>query len=65
VDPGADFGHFEDQRETNIALLRGLPAEAGNRQAMHSTAGAVTLSHMLHEWALGAGPLGEEYKLKP
>jgi len=52
ADPGADFGHFEDQRETNIELLRGLPAEAGNRKAMHSTAGAITLSHMLHEWAL-------------
>ena len=28
-DPEEDFGHFEDQRETNIELLRGLPAEAG------------------------------------
>src|SRR5881396_3413829 len=24
-DPEEDFGHFEDQRETNIELLRGLP----------------------------------------
>jgi hypothetical protein len=27
-DPEEDFGHFEDQRETNIELLRGLPADA-------------------------------------
>ena len=26
-----DFGHFEDQRETNIELLRGLLAETGAR----------------------------------
>src|ERR1700757_737011 len=39
-----DFGHFEDQRETNIELLRGLPAEAGSRKAMHLAAGEITLS---------------------
>lgn len=85
ADPEEDFGHFEDQREANIELLRGLPAEAGKRKALHSAAGEITLSHMLHEWALhdlghirqiaelvrarkylaGAGPLGEDYKLKP
>lgn len=51
-DPEEDFGHFEDQREANIALLRGLPAEAGSRKAMHRAAGEITLSQMLHEWAL-------------
>jgi len=84
-DPEEDFGHFEDQRETNIELLRGLPVETGSRKAMHRAAGEVTLSQMLHEWALhdlghvrqiaelvrarkylaGAGPLGEDYQLKP
>ena len=84
-DPEEDFGHFEDQRETNIELLRGLPAEAGSRKAKHRAAGEITLSQMLHEWALhdlghvrqiaelvrarkylaGAGPLGEDYQLKP
>ncbi len=84
-DPEEDAGHFEDQRETNIELLRGLPAEAGSRKAMHRAAGEITLSQMLHEWALhdlghvrqiaelvrarkylaGAGPLGEDYRLKP
>ena len=85
ADPEEDFGHFEDQRETNLELLRGLPAEAGRRKAKHLAAGEITLSNMLHEWALhdlghirqiaelvrarkylaGAGPLGEDYQLKP
>ena len=51
-DPEDDFAHFEDQRETNIEFLRGLPAEAGARKAMHLAAGEITLSQMLHEWAL-------------
>jgi hypothetical protein len=85
ADPEEEFGHFEDQRETNVELLRGLPAAAGNRKALHREAGEITLSQMLHEWALhdlghvrqvaelvrarkylaGAGPLGNEYRLKP
>ena len=51
-DPEEDFAHFEDQRETNIELLRGLPAETANRKALHRSAGEITLSQMLHEWAL-------------
>jgi hypothetical protein len=85
ADPEEDFGHFADQRETNIELLRGLSAETGARKARHLAAGEITLSQMLHEWALhdlghvrqiadlvrarkylaGAGPLGEDYRLKP
>jgi hypothetical protein len=85
ADPETDFDHFEDQRETNIELLRGLPVEAGSRKALHRAAGEITLANMLHEWALhdlghirqiaelvrarkylaGAGPLGEDYRLKP
>lgn len=85
ADPDEDFGLFEDQRESNIELLRGLPAETGSRKARHLAAGVITLSQMLHEWALhdlghvrqiaelvrarkylaGAGPLGEDYQLKP
>src|SRR5512144_2169789 len=33
ADAEEDFGHFEDQRETNIELLRGKPAETGERKA--------------------------------
>ena len=85
ADPKEDFGHFEDQRKTNIELLRGLPAETGSRKGLHRSAGEITLSQMLHEWVLhdighirqiaelvrarkylaGAGPLGEDYQLKP
>ncbi len=52
ADPKEDFRHFDEQRETNVALLRGLPAEAGDRKATHREAGEITLSQMLHEWAL-------------
>lgn len=52
ADPEEDFGHFEDQRKSNIELLRGLAAETGSRKAMHRAAGEITLSQMLHEWAL-------------
>ena len=85
ADPEKEFGHFEGQRKANVALLRGLPAEAGVRKALHRAAGEITLSQMLHEWALhdighirqiaelvrarkylaGAGPLGDDYQLKP
>jgi hypothetical protein len=51
-DPEEDFGHFEDQREANLELLRGLPAEAGAKKARHRAAGEITLAEMLHEWAL-------------
>jgi hypothetical protein len=85
ADPEEAFGHFEDQREANLEFLRRLPAEAGTRKARHRAAGEITLTQMLHEWALhdlghirqvaelvrarkylaGAGPLGEEYRLRP
>jgi hypothetical protein len=52
ANPEKEFGHFKDQRATNVELLRGLPAAAGARKAMHRTAGEITLSQMLHEWAL-------------
>jgi DinB family protein len=52
ADPQAAFGHFAHQRETNVKLLRGLPVAAGNRKALHREAGEITLSQMLHEWAL-------------
>lgn len=51
-DPEEDFAHFEEQRETNVVHLRSLPAAAGERKALHKEAGEITLSQMLHEWAL-------------
>jgi hypothetical protein len=85
ADPEEAFGHFEARRKANLELLRGLPAETGERKARHRAAGEITLAQMLHEWALhdighvrqiaelvrarkylaGAGPLGEDYRLKP
>ena len=52
ADPEEDLAHFEDQREDNLVLLRGLPADAGDRKARHLSAGEITLAQMLHEWAL-------------
>jgi hypothetical protein len=46
------FDHFEDQRITNIELLRTLTDEQGERVALHKEAGEITLNQMLHEWAL-------------
>ena len=47
-----EFAHFEEQRETNIEYLRGLPAGTGDRRAFHKEAGEITLEQMLHEWVL-------------
>ena len=52
ADPEDSFDHFEEQRETNIELLRGLPPETGRLSALHKAVGPITLSEMLHEWAL-------------
>src|SRR4051812_10925775 len=52
ADPEEDFAHFEEQRETNVEMLRGLSPEAGARKALHKAAGEITLAQMLHEWAL-------------
>jgi len=52
ADPEEAFDQFERQREANVRHLRGLPREAGEREARHREAGPITLSHMLHEWAL-------------
>ena len=85
ADPEDAFDYFEEQREHNVEHLRGLSAGAGDRVALHKEYGDITLSQMLHEWALhdlghvrqiaelvrarkylaGAGPLGEDYHLKP
>ena len=85
ADPEEEFDHFEVQREDNVAHLRGLPIEAGERKAVHKSVGEISLNQMLHEWVLhdlghirqvaelvrarkflpGAGPLGNDYDLRP
>jgi len=52
ADPEDEFDHFKAQRATNIEFLRGLPAAAGERVALHREAGEITMAQMLHEWAL-------------
>jgi len=52
ADPEEAFDHFEDQRENNLEFLRDLPAGAGDRRALHKEYGEITMSQMLHEWAL-------------
>jgi hypothetical protein len=51
-DPEEDFAHFEEQRDTNLEMLRGLPPGSGERLAVHREAGEITLAQMLNEWAL-------------
>jgi hypothetical protein len=52
ADPEDAFDHFEEQREANVEFLRTLPRNAGDRRALHRTAGEITLSQMLHEWTM-------------
>jgi hypothetical protein len=52
ADPEDSFDHFEEQRETNMELLRELTPQDGERTAVHRKVGPITLSQMLHEWAL-------------
>ena len=52
ADPEDAFDHFEEQRETNIEFIRGLPGSDGSRVALHKEAGEITLAQMLHEWAM-------------
>ena len=52
ADAADSFDHFEEQRESNIAFLRTLPRSAGERRAMHTKDGEITLQQMLHEWAM-------------
>ena len=52
ADPEDAFNHFEEQREDNVNYLRDLPVEAGERKAIHKSAGEITLNQMLHEWVL-------------
>jgi DinB superfamily len=52
ADPEESFAHFEEQRETNVEFLRSLPAGAAGRKGIHQEKGEITLSEMLHEWAM-------------
>ena len=46
------FDHFEEQRELNVEYLRGLADAVAGRTGVHPEFGAITVSHVLNEWAL-------------
>jgi hypothetical protein len=50
-DPEDSFDHWEAQREDNLELLKGLPADAGLRYGVHPSLGLVTLAQLVAEWA--------------
>ena len=52
TDPEDAFDQFEEQREANLELLRGMKASDGARTARHHKVGPMTLAQMLHEWSL-------------
>lgn len=52
ADPEVELDHFDEQRATNVAFLRSLPAGMARLVAMHREVGEITLAQMLHEWAL-------------
>ena len=52
ADPEASFDDFVEHRKRNVQYLRELPASAGERRAIHKEYGEISLSQMLHEWAL-------------
>jgi hypothetical protein len=51
-DAEESLAHWEEQREDNLALLRGLDPKALARTARHTVLGAFTLENLLNEWAL-------------
>src|SRR5215471_17957456 len=48
---GENMAQFTRTRRSTLAMLVGLPASSGARTGVHSELGAVTLTHLLNEWA--------------
>ncbi|MHB8500876.1 MAG: DinB family protein [Candidatus Acidiferrales bacterium] len=46
-----NLAFFTRTRRSTVILLRSIPADAGEREAMHSELGNITLHQMLSEWA--------------
>lgn len=46
-----NLAQFSRMRRATIVLLRSIPADAGDREAVHQELGAITLHQMLNEWA--------------
>ena len=50
-DAGDSFDHWEDQRDDNVAFLKGLAEDAAARHGMHAKLGRITLGELVAEWA--------------
>ena len=50
-DPEDSFAHWEDQREDNLELLRGLDEGWQRRTGVHLRLGVITLGELVNEWA--------------
>src|SRR5215217_7715959 len=44
ANPQDSFDQFDEQRKRNVVFLRGLDASAGERVALHKSAGEITLA---------------------
>ena len=51
-DAEESMAHWEEQREDNVGLLRGLEPGQLTRTARHPELGQFTLANLLNEWAL-------------
>ena len=51
-DAEESLAHWEEQRDDNVELLRGLEPGQLLRTAHHTEVGEFTLGHLLNEWAL-------------
>lgn len=51
-DAEESLAHWEEQREDNVELLRGLDPEQVSRTALHPEVGRFTLANLVNEWAL-------------
>jgi DinB superfamily len=51
-DAEESFAHWEEQRDDNLELLRGLEPKILSRTGRHRVLGEFTLGNLLNEWAL-------------
>lgn len=60
-DAEESLAHWEEQREDNLELLRGLEPKVLSRKGRHPALGSFTLENLLNQWA--AGDLGHVREL--
>ena len=50
-DPYAEMARFEEERCATLALLQGMPEDAGERSGQHAELGTITVAQLLNESA--------------